>query len=107
MKSVMKTREPSLGDWEPRPPHAEQRKYATVSLSIPPNELPPFFMRRVLAICAAKVGSSDVDLASHLMITLNVSFRRRAGRLSSDVLIIKDPEVYRSSVRDVGVSAKE
>lgn len=99
-----------------RPPHADRRtpfpyseakRFATVSLSVPPSELPNSFMEKILAICASKVGSSDVDLASHLMITLNVSFKRRAGRLMSDVLIIKDPRVYRSGVGDAVASAKE
>lgn len=107
MKSYRETYEFCPKEQETRPSHSNSKEYATVSLSVSPNELPVFLIKKILAICASKIGSSDVDLASHLMITLNVSFHKRAGRLASDVLIVKDPDVYQLGARESGVSAKK
>ena len=78
-------------DRGPRPPRGE--RYATVCLSLNPRELPAPLLKRFLSLSASKIGSGDVKLASHVLVILNVSFRRRAGRLTPDVLLLKNPDV--------------
>lgn len=74
--------------------------YATVCVTINPSETPPSFLRKVLSICASKLGSNNVRLASQVMVVLNVCFDRRAGLLAPEVLLIKDPKVFSSSARE-------
>jgi hypothetical protein len=74
-----------------RPSRGE--RYATVCLSLNPSELPAPLLKRFLSLSASKIGSGDVKLASHVLVILNVSFRRRAGRLTPDVLLLKNPDV--------------
>ena len=71
--------------------------WATVCVSFRPEEVPSVFLRRVLSVAASKVGSGDVKLASHVMVIVNVYFRGRAGRVSSDVLLLKSPIVLGAS----------
>jgi len=78
-------------DRDPHPSRGE--RYATVCLSLNPNELPAPLLKRFLSLSASKIGSGDVKLASHILVILNVSFRRRAGHLTSDVLLLKSPNV--------------
>lgn len=73
-----------------------RHQYATVCVTLNPSETPAPFLKKVLAISASKLGSSNVRLASQVMIVLNVSFNRRAGLLSPEVLLIKDPTVFSS-----------
>jgi len=68
-------------------------RYATVCLSLNPSELPAPVLKKFLSLSASKIGSGNVKLASHVLVILNVSFRRRAGRLMSDVLLLKNPDV--------------
>jgi len=68
-------------------------RYATVYLSLNPDEMPAPLLRRLLSISASKIGSGDVKLASHVLVILNVSFNHRAGRLTPDVLLLKNPNV--------------
>jgi len=68
-------------------------RYATVYLSLNPDEMPAPLLRRLLSISASKIGSGDVKLASHVLVVLNVSFNHRAGRLTPDVLLLKNPNV--------------
>jgi len=88
LKPQTKMRSPNGG---PHFPNGE--RYATVCLSINPNELPAHFLQKLLSISASKIGSGDVKLASHIIIVLNVSFNQRAGRLTPDVLLLKNPDV--------------
>jgi hypothetical protein len=106
MESYRETYEHPYNERENNFSIIRSKKYATVSVSISPKELPVSFLKKILAICASKIGSGDVDLASHLLITLNVSFHKRAGRIASDVLIIKNPDVYRLCAGESGVSAR-
>jgi len=78
-------------DRDPHPSRGE--RYATVCLSLNPSELPVPLLKRFLSLSASKIGSGNVKLASHVLVILNVSFRRRAGRLTPDVLLLKNPEV--------------
>ena len=71
-----------------------KERYATVSVTLHPKEVPREFLKRVLSISASKLGSGDVSLASHMMVVLNVRFNGRAGRLAPDVLLVKNPEVF-------------
>jgi len=73
---------PSLGE-----------RYATVCLSLNPSELPASLLKKFLSLSASKIGSGNVKLASHVLVILNVSFIRRAGRLTPDVLLLKNPDV--------------
>jgi len=68
-------------------------RYATVCVTLSPEEMSEGFLRKVLSIAAKKLGSGDVRLASHLMLILNVSFDRRDGFLPPDVLLLKNSEV--------------
>jgi len=68
-------------------------RYATVCLSLNPSELPASLLKRFLSLSASKIGSGNVKLASHVLVILNISFRKRAGRLTPDVLLLKNPEV--------------
>lgn len=71
----------------------EEERYATVCVTFKPEEVPEGFLRRVLSVAASKVGSGDAALASHVMVIVNVAFKSRAGRLSPDVLLLKNPAV--------------
>ena len=71
-------------------------QYATVCVTLNPSETPAPFLKKVLSISASKLGSGNVQLASQVMIVLNVCFSRRAGLLSPEVLLIKDPTVFLS-----------
>ena len=77
-------------------PSPTKDRYATICVTINPSEVPTSFLRKVLSICASKLGSSNVRLASQVMIVLNVCFDRRAGPLTPEVLLIKDPMVLSS-----------
>jgi len=68
-------------------------RYATVCLSLNPSELPAPLLKRLVSMSASKIGSRDVKLASHVIIILNVSFNKRAGHLTPDVLLLKNPNV--------------
>lgn len=74
-----------------------RERYATVCITLVPEEIPRELLRRVLSISASKLGSGDVSLASHIMVVLNVRFNGRAGRLAPDVLLVKSPEVLADS----------
>ncbi|MEM2523026.1 MAG: hypothetical protein QXW82_07765 [Candidatus Bathyarchaeia archaeon] len=78
------------------PANLSEDQYATVCVTFKPTEVPESFIRRVLSVAASKVGSGDVALASHIMVIVNVSFRGRAGHLSPDVLLLKNPVVLRA-----------
>ncbi|MCS7096327.1 MAG: hypothetical protein RMK50_04635 [Nitrososphaerota archaeon] len=73
-----------------------EEQYATVCVTFKPEEVPEGFLRKVLSVAASKVGSGEAALASHVMVVVNVGFRSRAGRLSSDVLLLKSPIVLAS-----------
>ena len=66
---------------------------ATVCVTLSSEDAPDSLLRKVLSICAQKLGSRDVHLASHLMLILNVSFDRRNGPLPPDVLLLKNSDV--------------
>ena len=67
------------------------RRYATICVTMSPEDVPRLFLKKVLSICASKLGSRNIDLASHVMVVLNVCFKQRAGRLSPEVLLVKTP----------------
>ena len=75
-------------------------RYATICVTMSPEDVPRLFLKKVLSICASKLGSRNIDLASHVMVVLNVCFRQRAGRLASDVLLVKSSDVLGSRVED-------
>lgn len=81
--------------------------WATVCVSFKPEEVPSGFLRRILSVAASKVGSGDVELASHVMVIVNVYFRGRAGRISPDVLLLKSPIVLGVSPLRWGGEASE
>ncbi|MBC7129994.1 hypothetical protein H5T51_02085 [Candidatus Bathyarchaeota archaeon] len=67
--------------------------YATVCVTFKPEDVPGGFLRKVLSVAASKVGCGDVNLASHVMIIVNVGFKKRAGRVAPEVLLLKNPVV--------------
>lgn len=73
------------------------KSYATVCITLDPHEIPPGLLRKILSISADKLGSGKVSLASNLMIIANVEFKRRAGRIPPDVLLLKNPKVLESA----------
>jgi hypothetical protein len=88
-KLLEKRMVPTMSDVSTKRP-----QYATVCVTLNPSETPAPFLKKVLAISALKLGSSNVRLASQVMIVLNVCFNRRAGLLTPEVLLIKDPAVF-------------
>lgn len=83
----------------------ESSRYATVCVTLNPDEVPNGLVKKVLSISAQKLGSGDVRLASHLMLIVNVEFIGRAGPLSPDVVLIKNSDVLAVGVG--GAEARE
>lgn len=75
-------------------------RYATICVTMSPEDVPRLFLKKVLSICASKLGSRNIDLASHVMVVLNVCFKQRAGRLASDVLLVKSTTMLDSYAED-------
>ncbi|MCS7120856.1 MAG: hypothetical protein RMJ07_06915 [Nitrososphaerota archaeon] len=77
--------------------HRVKERYATVCVTLRPDEMPKELLKKILSISASKLGTGKVSLASHLMIILNVQLNDMAGRITPEVLLLRDPEVLTCS----------